>query len=379
MMIPYGKQSIDKNDVRAVIRALNSEFLTTGPKIKEFEEKFALFVNAKHAVAVSNGTAALHLACLAAGLKKGEELITSPMTFAASANCALYCGAKPVFVDIHEENGIINEDLIEKKITSKTRIIIPVHYTGIPCNMEKIKKTAKRRNLVVIEDACHALGSRYKGTKIGDCTYSDMAVFSFHPVKHITTGEGGMITTNSEKYYKKLLLLRSHGITRNSDELLNKNEGPWFYEMQELGFNYRMTDFQCALGISQLSKVESFIKKRITIAKRYDKAFSKIKELEILKTGQGDKNAYHLYVIKVNDRKIRLNLFDCLKNKNIYCQVHYMPVYWHPFYRGLGYKKGICPKAENFYGKILSIPIYTDLTNKEQKFIIKTIKGFFGK
>ena len=376
MNIPYGRQTIGKADIEAVASVLNSEFLTTGPKVAEFEEKFALFVGAKYAVAVSNGTAALHLACLAAGLKNGDELITSPMTFAASANCALYCGAKPVFVDIKAENGLIDERLIEKKITPKTKIVIPVHYTGLPCDMKQIHAIAKKHNIIIIEDASHALGSRYKGTKIGDCKYSDMAIFSFHPVKHITTGEGGMITTNSKDFYEKLLRQRTHGITKDPDKLLNKNEGSWFYEMQEFGFNYRLTDFQCALGISQLNKVKSFIKKRVEIAKTYDKEFSKTDGVEIIKPPEGYKNAHHLYIIKVKDRKTRLNLFNYLKEQGLLCQVHYIPVYWHPYYQKLGFKKGICPKAEEFYEKIISIPMYPSLKNKEQKKVIKIINDF---
>lgn len=376
MSIPYGKQTISKADIRAVMNALSSEFLTTGPKVNEFEEAFATFVNAKYAVAVSNGTAALHLACLATGLKSGEELITSPMTFAASANCALYCGAKPIFVDIREENGLIDERLIEKKITSKTRIVIPVHYGGLPCNLAKIHSIAKRHKLVVIEDACHALGSKYKGTKIGDCSYSDMAVFSFHPVKHITTGEGGMITTNSKLFYEKLLILRTHGITRDPSKLLNKSEGQWYYEMQDLGFNYRITDFQCALGISQLSKVKEYIGKRISLAKTYDNAFSNIKDIEVIIPPKGINNAYHLYIIKVKDKKTRLNLFNYMNRKGIYCQIHYIPVYWHPYYQKLGYKKGICPRAEEFYERIVSIPMFPSLTIIGQKKVITSIRTF---
>lgn len=378
-MIPYGKQSIDKSDIEAVAKVLESDFLTTGPKIQEFEKKFASYAGAKYAVAVSSGTAGLHLACLVAELKEGEELITSPMTFAASANCALYCGAKPVFVDIKEENGLIDENLIEEKITSKTKIIIPVHYAGLPCDMEKIKEIADKHKLIVIEDACHALGSEYKETQIGDCAYSDMAIFSFHPVKHITTGEGGMITTNSEKLYKKLILLRSHGITKNPDELENKEGEPWFYEMQDLGYNYRITDFQCALGISQLDKIENFIERRKKIAKEYDETFIKIDSIKTIKEFEDRKNAYHLYVIKVENKEIRLELFNYLKENDIFCQVHYIPVYWHPYYQKLGYEKGICPEAEEFYDKIISLPIYPGLTDEEQKKVISTIKNFYAK
>jgi len=378
MTIPYGRQTIDNADIKAVSDTLASEFLTTGPKINEFEKKFARFVGAKYAVAVSSGTTGLHLAVLATGLKNGDELITSPMTFAASANCALYCGAKPVFVDI-KENGLIDETLIEAKITPRAKVIIPVHYGGLPCDMKKIKAIAKKHNLVIIEDACHALGSKYFRTTIGDCTYSNMAIFSFHPVKHITTGEGGMITTNSKKLYEKLILLRTHGITRDPAKLLNKNEGPWFYEMQELGFNYRITDFQCALGISQLSKVKKFIKKRMKIAKTYDKALSKINGIEVIKPSEGCKNAYHLYVIKVKNSETRLNLFNHLKSKGILCQVHYIPVYRHPYYQKLGYKKGICLKAEEFYEKIISLPMFYGLNIDEQKKVIKVIDDFYAK
>ena len=377
-IIPYGRQTINEEDVQAVIETLESDFLTTGPKIKEFEEKFAQYVGAKFAVAVSSGTAALHVACLAAGLDTGDELITSPMTFAASANCALYCDAKPVFVDI-KENGLIDENLIEEKITSKTKIVIPVHYAGLSCEMKKIKEIADKHKLIIIEDACHALGAEYEDTKIGDCAYSDMSVFSFHPVKHITTGEGGMITTNSEELYQKLLMLRSHGITKDRNELLNKNEGPWFYEMQALGFNYRITDFQCALGISQLEKIESFVARRREIAKKYDEAFADVSEIEPLKQSKESKNAYHLYVIKIADGKTRLELFNYLKENGIFCQVHYIPVHWHPYYQKLGYEKEKCPNSGKFYDRIISLPMYPGLKNEEQERVIQVIKDFYAR
>jgi UDP-4-amino-4,6-dideoxy-N-acetyl-beta-L-altrosamine transaminase len=378
-MVYYGRQTIDGKDIKAVVETLKYDYLTTGPKVLEFEKKFSGYVGAKYAVAVSSGTAALHIACLSAGLGNGDELITSPMTFVASANCALYCGAKPVFVDIKEENGLIDENLIEEKITAETKIIVPVHYAGLPCNIEKIKKIADKHKLTIIEDACHALGAEYKNTRTGDCVYSDMAVFSFHPVKHITTGEGGMITTNSAELYKKLLLFRSHGITRDLDKLLNKNEGSWFYEMQELGFNYRITDFQCALGISQLKKIESFIKRRREIAKKYDETFKNINDIELIEQPEGHENAYHLYVIKVKNIAIRLKLFNYLKENDIFCQVHYIPVHWHPYYQKLGYKKEDCQRAGEFYGRIISLPICPSLKKWEQEKIIKTIKNFYAR
>jgi len=369
-MIPYGKQQIDIEDIKSVVGVLKSDFLTTGPKVNEFEKKICKFVGCKYAVAVSSGTAALHLACLAAGLKKDDELITSPMTFAASSNCALYCNAKPVFVDVNEQ-GLLDENKIEKKITKKTKIIIPVHYTGLVCEIEKIKKIADKHNLMIIEDACHALGGRYKNSRIGDCKYSDMGIFSFHPVKHITTGEGGIITTNSKKLYEKLKSLRNHGIAKRPD----KNS--WYYEIPELGYNYRITDFQCALGINQLRKIEKFIRRRRDIAEKYNKAFEDDENIEVLKENENQFNVYHLYVIKLEDGKIRLKLFNYLKEKGILCQVHYIPVYWHPYYKKLGYEKELCPNAEEFYDRIISLPMYPDLKDEEQDYVIKKVFEFF--
>ncbi len=376
-MIPYGKQTIDEEDIKSVLDVLKEDFLTTGPKIAEFEQRVCDFIGCKYAVAVSSGTAALHLACLASGLKKDEELITTPITFAASANCALYCNAKPVFVDINKQ-GLIDEDKIEEKITKKTKIIIPVHYTGLSCDLEKLKKITDKQGLVLIEDASHALGAKYKDSKIGDCKYSDMSIFSFHPVKHITTGEGGMITTNSKEIYERLKVLRNHGIVNNSENFINKNPEPGHYEMQFLGYNYRITDFQCALGISQLNKINEFILKRREIAEKYNQAFEKNRDIEIIKENKEQFNPYHLYVIKLKDKEIRLKLFNYLKEKGIYCQVHYIPVYFHPYYQKLGYKKGICPKAEEFYEKIISLPIYPRLSESEQDYVIKTISDFFN-
>lgn len=375
MYIPYGRQNINEDDINAVVEVLKSDFLTTGPKIAEFEEKFADYVGAKYAVAVSNGTAALHIACLAAGLKEGDEVITTPITFAASANCALYCGAKPVFADIDSVTYNIDYREIEKHITSRTKAIIPVHYTGQPCDMDEIHKIAEKYNLFVIEDAAHAVGAEYKGRKIG--SLSDMTEFSFHPVKHITCGEGGIVTTNNEKLYEKLKLYRTHGITRNTAEM-SRQDGPWYYEQIDLGFNYRITDFQAALGISQLSRVDLFLKRRREIAARYDEAFKNVPGITIPSQMEGTRSAYHLYVIRV-DKKIRRELFEYLRACNIGVNVHYIPVYTFPYYREHGYMNVKCANAEELYSSIISLPIFYDLTDAEQDYVIDKIISFLNK
>lgn len=374
-IIPYGRQYIDEKDIKAVVEVLRGDYLTTGPYIEKFEKAFAQKVGARYAVAVSSGTAALHLSCLAAGIGGEDEVITSPMTFAASANCAAYTGARPVFADI-EESGNINPEEIYKRINFRTRAIIPVHYTGLPCDMEKIKKIADNHNLIVIEDACHALGAKYRNTNIGDCTYSDMTVFSFHPVKHITTGEGGMITTNSEELYHKLLLLRNHGITRQDEEFTEPSHGGWYYQMQHLGFNYRMTDIQAALGLSQLEKLEWFIKRRREIADIYN---YELKELPLDLPAEKEEyySSYHLYVIKLRKEAgiSRKELYDRLKERKIYTQVHYIPVHTFPYYqKQYGYKWGDYPTAEEHYTKVLSLPIYPGLTEDEIYRVIKAVK-----
>lgn len=378
--ISYSRQAINNEDIKSLVKVLKSDFLTTGPKIKEFEQKFAKKVGAKYSLAVCNGTAALHLACLAAGLEKDDELITSALTFCASANCALYCQAKPVFVDINNQ-GLIDENKIEAKITKKTKIIIPVHYAGLPCRLDKVKRIAKKHHLIVIEDAAHALGAKYKKSKIGDCSYSDMTIFSLHAVKHITTGEGGMITTNNKKYYQQLLMLRNHGITKENLKFKIKNlqlTGSWYHEMQVLGYNYRLTDFQATLGISQLKRLGQFVKKRRQLAQRYNQAFKENNNIEIIREAKKQFHSYHLYPIRVKNSQIRLQLFNYLKSKNIFCQVHYLPVYWHPYYQQLGYKKGLCPQAERFYQQTISIPLHAGLTRQQQNFVIKSILDFFN-
>ncbi len=367
MYIPYGRQSIDDSDIRAVVEVLKSDFLTTGPKIKEFEQCVAEYTETKYAVAISNGTAALHGACFAAGIGKGDEVITTPITFAASANCVLYCGGTPVFADIDPVTYNIDWKSIEKKITDKTKAIIPVHFSGQPCEMDEIHTLAKKYNLIVIEDGAHALGAEYKGKKIGGL--SDMTTFSFHPVKHITTGEGGMILTNNEELYKKLVLFRSHGITRNPEQML-KNEGAWYYEQLELGYNYRMTDIQCALGISQMKRLDQFLEKRRILVKRYDEAFKDVNGVTTPFIKEECNSSWHLYVIQVEKRK---EVFDKLREAGIGVNVHYIPVYKHPYYQKNGYADVVCEKVEELYKHIISLPLYPDLTEKEQDYVIEKV------
>lgn len=374
--IPYGKQDIDEEDIQAVVEVLRSDYLTTGPKIQEFEQKLANYVGAKYAVAISNGTAALHAACYAADIREGDEVITTPITFAASANCILYCGATPVFADIDSRTYNINSKDIIKKITTKTKAIIPVHYAGQPCEMDEIYRIAKEYNLIVIEDAAHALGAKYNKQKIG--IISDMTIFSFHPVKHITTGEGGMITTNNEVLYKKLLLFRAHGITRDAKLLENKNEGSWYYEQLDLGFNYRITDIQCALGISQLNKLDMFIHKRMKIIHKYNEAFKNVDEIIIPYQTTKSQSSWHLYVIqlKLNKLKIgRKEIFEALRSEGLGVNVHYIPVYYFPFYQKLGYKKGACPKAEKLYESIITLPLFTKMSDKEVNRVISSVSN----
>ena len=370
MYIPYGRQCIEQDDIDAVVEVLRSDYVTTGPAVTNFEKAVAEYTGAKYAVAVANGTAALHIACLAAGLKKGDEVITTPITFAASANCALYCGAAPVFADIDAKTYNIDPAEIEKKITNHTKAIIAVHFTGQPCKMDEIHEIAKKYNLLVIEDAAHALGADYKGKKIG--SISDMTTFSFHPVKHITTGEGGMITTNNKELYERLVLFRSHGITRN-EEFLTKNEGGWYYEQLDLGYNYRITDIQCALGISQMKKLDRFVTRRKEIAAKYDNAFADVKNIITPKQEEGCNNSWHLYVIQVLGKE-RKEVFDNLRAKNIGVNVHYIPVYKHPYYQQHGYSDVCCKNGEQYYEHAISLPMYPMLSNEEQEYVIKTIK-----
>jgi perosamine synthetase len=367
-MIPYGRQTIDDDDIQAVVDVLKSDWLTTGPKVDQFERAIAEFVDSKHAVAVSNGTAALHSAMFAAGIEKGDEVIVTPMTFAASSNAILYVGAVPVFVDIEEDSLLIDSSKIENKITAKTKAVVAVDYAGQPCDYDAVRFVCDKYGLIYIADSCHAIGAEYKGRKVG--SIADLTCFSFHPVKHITTGEGGAVTTNISKYNERLRLFRNHGITTNHRQ--REKQGSWFYEMTELGFNYRITDFQCALGISQFKKLSNWIMRRHEIARKYNDAF---KETCIKPLVNKDfvLNAYHLYVVKVPNRN---EVFNKLRKAGIRVNVHYIPVHLHPYYqKQLGTKKGVCPVAEKAYKQILSLPMYPALKDEEQDYVIKTIKS----
>jgi UDP-4-amino-4,6-dideoxy-N-acetyl-beta-L-altrosamine transaminase len=373
--IPYGRQFIDEDDIKEVVKVLKSPWITQGPKIREFEEALCKYTGAKYAVVVSSGTAALHIACLAAGIKQGDEVITSPITFVASANCVLYCGGKPVFADIQEDTINIDPQEIKKKISKRTRAIIPVHFAGHPCDLEEIYSIAKDNNLIVIEDACHALGAEYKGYKIGSCKFSDMTVFSFHPVKSITTGEGGAVLTNNEELYEKLLMLRTHGITKDKNKLLNKNEGDWWYEMHYLGFNYRITDFQCALGLSQLKKLDNFIQYRRKIVEIYNKELSKIDEIILPVERPYVKSSWHIYYIRLKNSKKRKEVFEFLREQNIGVQVHYIPIYHQPYYRQrFGYEIDDYPRAERYYKQAITLPLFPNMRDGEISFVIKAIK-----
>ena len=375
-LLPYGHQWIDEEDIKAVIEVLRSDWITQGPKVAEFEKEFAKYVGARYAVAVNSGTAALHAACFAAQIEKGDEVITTPITFAASANCVLYQGGTPVFADIKEDTLNIDPEEIKKKINQKTKALIPVDFTGLPVDLEKIQKISRENNLIIIEDASHALGASYKGSKIG--SISDMTIFSFHPVKHITTGEGGMITTNNKKYYERLKLFRTHGITKDKDKLLNY-DGPWYYEMQELGYNYRLTDFQCALGLGQLKKIDKFIQRRREIVKRYNSEFKDMQEIKISEINPIDSNpVWHIYMIQVNLEKLevdRKKIYEALRAENIGVNVHYIPIHLQPYYRKrFGYHLGDFPKAENYYSRAITLPVFPKMSDKDIDDVIKAVK-----
>jgi len=376
--IPYGYQSIDHQEINEVIKVLKSDWLSQGPQIQKFEKAIARYCGAKYAVAVSSGTAALHLACKVAGLKLGNEAITTPMTFLATANAILMNGAKPVFVDIQPDTVNIDPNRIQPLIKRKTKVILPVHFAGLPAEMDRIQKIAKKHRLTVIEDACHALGSEFKGHRIGSCRFSDMTCFSFHPVKHITTGEGGCITTNSKKFYEALLALRNHGVYK--PEKLKQKHGGWFNEMRDLGFNYRMSDIQAALGIAQLKKLPLFLERRRRIASRYREAFKNLRGIGLTHPGKNANHSYHLFVIRVKEREIgksRREVFDALSQKGLGLQVHYIPVPKQPFYRKMGYRWQVYREAAAYYEEALSLPIFPKMTDDDIRYVIQNVKDIF--
>lgn len=393
--IPYGKQEITDADINAVVDALKHDFLTQGPRVKAFEEAFAEYVGSKFAVAVANGTAALHLCALALGVSGDDKVITTPITFAASANCIRYCGGEIVFADIDPDTYLLDIDkvreLLEKAPKGTYSGIIPVDFAGRAVDLEAFRKLADEFNLWIIEDACHAPGGYFTDNndqkqRCGNGKFADLAIFSFHPVKHIAAGEGGMITTDDKDLYDRLLKLRTHGITRDATEYQNsKNwaigcdhssteEWPgWYMEMQELGYNYRLTDFQCALGLSQLDRAEEGIQRRRQLAKKYYEHFRDRKFVKS-QSGMIEGHAYHLYILEVDDR---LGLYNYLRANDIYAQVHYIPCHLMPYYRGLGWKPGDLPLAENYYNACISLPMFPTLTDADFERVVATIDGFF--
>ncbi len=371
----YGHQYIDEADIKAVTDVLKSDYLTCGPKIAELEQKLCDLTGAKYAVVCSNGTAALHIACLAAGLKEGDELITTPITFAASANCALYCGAKPVFADINDRTYNIDPVSVKEKITANTKAVVAVDFTGQAVELGKLLDICHQNDIVLIEDGAHSIGTKYKGKGIG--AIADMTTFSFHPVKTVTGGEGGAVLTNSEELYKRLVLFRAHGITREPSLLERESEGGWYYEQIDLGYNYRMTDIQAALIISQLDKLPLFDKRRKEIVAKYNEAFSKLPEIQVQEEIPESDTTRHLYILRIRPEKLsidRRTFFDYMGAENICCNVHYIPVYRHPYYEHLGYKKGLCPKAEKLYEEMMSLPLYYSLTDRDVDDVIHAVE-----
>ena len=371
----YGHQYIDDADIQAVVDVLKSDYLTCGPKITELEEKLCKLTGAKYAVVCSNGTAALHMACMAAGVEPGDEVITTPITFAASANCALYCGAKPVFADINDKTYNIDPEQVKAATTDKTKAVVAVDFTGQSVELDKLMAHCKEHNLVLIEDGAHVIGTKYKGQPNG--SIADMTTFSFHPVKTVTGGEGGAVMTNNEEYYQKLLLARSHGITRDTAFMEEEPHGGWYYEQVSLGYNYRMTDIQAGLLISQLDKLPMFSERRKEIVAKYDEAFLQMPEIQVQEEIPESDTTRHLYILRIKPEMLTINrreFFDALAAENIMCNVHYIPTYYFPHYQRLGYEKGICPKAEKLYDEMMSLPLYYGMTDKDVEDVITAVK-----
>ena len=368
--LPYGHQAIDGSDIASVASVLKSDWITQGPVVDQFERSVATYCNVRYAVAFSSGTAALHAAYAAGGIEPGDEVITTPMTFAATASAIVYCGGKPVFADIQKDTLNISPAEIKKKITKRTKAIAVVDFAGHPADLDAIRKIAKEHNLLIIEDAAHALGSEYKGKKVG--SLSDMTIFSFHPVKAITTGEGGMVVTNRKDFYEKLKIFRSHGIIKRPEK------GAWYYEIETLGNNYRITDFQCALGLNQMKKLKKFIQRRREIVQQYNKAFRSMREIVAPVEKAYAKSAYHIYVIRLRLERLlkgRREVFDALRKKGLGVQVHYVPVHFHPFYKKtFGYKQGDFPEAEAYYNEAITLPLFPAMTSAQVKSVVRTVQ-----
>lgn len=373
--IYYGRQYVDDEDIAAVAEVLKSDLITCGPRVEALEKQLCEIAGSEYAVVVSNGTAALHLAALAAGFREGDEVIVSSITFAASSNCVLYCGAKPVFADIRPDTYNIDPTSVRKLITPKTKGIVAVDFTGQAVELDELQAICREYNLVLVEDAAHAIGTKYKGRPIG--SIADMTCFSFHPVKTVTGGEGGAITTNDEALYHKLLRLRTHGITRVLSEMVHPTDALWYNEQVDLGYNYRMTDFQAALLSSQLKKLPLFSARRKEIVEKYDEAFADMPEIIVQREIPESDTTRHLYIIRLNLEKLncdRRQFFDALYAEHTCPQVHYLPVYYHSYYEKLGYRKGICPNAEKYYEEVMSIPLYYSLTDEDVEDVIHAVK-----
>ncbi|MDE7417265.1 MAG: UDP-4-amino-4,6-dideoxy-N-acetyl-beta-L-altrosamine transaminase [Lachnospiraceae bacterium] len=371
----YGHQFVDQADVKAVEEVLTSDYLTCGPKVVELEKKLCALTGAKYAVAVSNGTAALHIAAMAAGVGAGDELITTPITFAASANCALYCGGRPVFADINPNTYNIDPVSVQEKITDHTKAVVAVDFTGQAAPLDELLEICRKKGIVLIEDGAHSIGTKYKGKPVG--SIADMTTFSFHPVKTVTGGEGGAVLTNREDLYEKLLLYRSHGITKDETFYVNESHGSWYHEQIDLGYNYRITDIQCALILSQIDKLSQFAERRRKIVERYNEAFLQIPQLFVQQEIPESDTTRHLYILRLRPEMLtidRRGFFDAMAAENICCNVHYIPVYWHPYYEKLGYKKGLCPNAEKLYEEMMSLPIYYSLTDRDVDDVIMAVR-----
>lgn len=381
-MIYYGKQSVNEQDIKAVEEVLRSDFLTQGPAIERFEQRVAAYCGARYAVAVTNATSALHIACKAAGLSHGDTLWTSPITFVASANCGRYCGAKVDFVDIDDFSYNISADELEKKLEAGERpqVVVPVHLCGQSCDMEKIFTLSQKYGFTVIEDASHAMGAMYKGTRVGSCRYSDMTVFSFHPVKIVTTGEGGMVLTNNKKLYEKLVLYRSHGITRDVSKMTKEADGPWYYQQIKLGYNYRMTDIQAALGYSQMERLDTFVARRRQLAQRYDELLSDL-PIRIPKQSADTNSSWHIYVVRLDKTctsKSKVEVFEEMKKRGITLNLHYIPVHLQPYYQAIGFKQGDFPASERYYEEAFTLPLYYEMTDEQQDMIVESLRDVLG-